>query len=272
MSTQVRDAAVGAPAARRGWAKLRQVLYPLAVLAGILAALEAVLRLASVPTYVLPTPSAVGAALFENRQLLLKHTTVTAVEALLGFFAGNALGVLLAVLFVYSRTMERALFPVAQTVRSIPVVALAPLFLLWFGNGMTPKVLTAALISFFPTLVNVFRGLSSVDRSSLELMYTLAATPSQVFWKLRWPAALPYLFSALKIASASAVIGALVAEWVGSDTGLGYLVITSTYEFRVELLWATIAVTSLLAIALYEIVDFFEKRVIPWHESVGSPE
>jgi NitT/TauT family transport system permease protein len=240
---------------------------PLLIIAGVIAALEILLRVMAVPFYVLPTPSVIAMAIYENRALLWLHAQVTIVEALIGFVVGNAIGIGLAVMFVYSRTLEKSLFPIAQTVRSIPVVALAPLFLLWFGNGMTPKVVTAALISFFPTLVNAFRGLTSVDRMALELMHTLAATPAQAFWKLRWPASLPYMFAALKIATASAIIGALVAEWVGSDKGLGFLVVSSTYEFRVELLWATIVVTSLLAVVLFEIVAFVERRLVPWQES-----
>ena len=132
--------------------------------------------------------------LIENAGLLARHAWITIVEATLGFVVGNLVGVGLAVAFLYSRGLERGLFPIAQTIRSIPIVALAPLFLLWFGNGMSPKIMTAVLICFFPTLVNTFRGLSSVDRLNLELFHTLAASPWQVFWKVRWPAALPYMF------------------------------------------------------------------------------
>ena len=237
---------------------------PVAVIVGLCLVLEVLLRVFDVPSYIMPTPSAILLEIVKSWQLLWRHAQVTIIEAALGFALGNAVGVALAVAFLYSRTLERSLFPVAQTIRSIPVVALAPLFLLWFGNGMAPKVITAALICFFPTLVNTYRGLTSVDRLHVELMHSLAASPTKTFWTIRWPAALPYLFSALKIASATAIIGALVAEWIGSDVGLGYLVVTSTYEYRVEQLWATIVVTAALAIVAFEVIAFAERRIITW--------
>jgi NitT/TauT family transport system permease protein len=248
------------------WSAIGNALMPFAIGGGILLALEIGLWLGNVPSYILPRPSLVGLTIVGNADLLARHAWVTIVEATLGFVVGNLIGILLAVVFLYSRHLERGLFPIAQTIRSIPVVALAPLFLFWFGNGLTPKVITAALICFFPTLVNTFRGLTSVDRLNLELFHTLAASPAQVFWKVRWPAALPSIFAALKIASASAIIGALIAEWIGSDRGLGYLVVTSTYEYRVELLWATITVTSVIAIIAFELIVLWERYAIPWQD------
>jgi len=262
------EAPQGASLLRRLWDRL----IPFTATLGILVSIEVFLRLADVPSYVLPRPTLILQTLWSNAGLLLRHTGITVLEASLGFFVGNAVGVLLAIVFLYSRSLERSLFPVAQTIRSIPVVALAPLFLLWFGNGLSPKVITAALICFFPTLVNTFRGLASVDRLNLELMHTLAASPSQVFWKVRWPAALPHIFTALKIASASAIIGALIAEWVGSDKGLGYLVVTSTYEYRVELLWATICVTSIIAVISFELIAWAERRLVPWHDETAATD
>ncbi len=261
------------PAARPNlWRKLYSYRNALLIILGILLVWELGSRWLQVPTYIMPKPSEIGAALVQHRALLWRNLLVTALEAILGFLAGNGVAILLAIVFVHSRTLEQSLFPLALTIRSIPVVALAPLFLLWFGNGLLPKVIIAALICFFPTLVNMTRGLNSVDRSSLELMYTLAASPWQVFAKLRWPAALPYLLSALKISSAAAVIGALVAEWIGSDRGLGYLVVMSTFEFRIELLWATIAVTSAFAILLFQMVNLLERVMIPWHDSLSQIE
>jgi NitT/TauT family transport system permease protein len=252
--------------------KILDKATPFLATAIILLGLEFLLRVFNVPSYVLPRPTQVFSAVVTNADLLLRNTWITVIEATLGFVVGNAIGIALAVVFLYSRPLERSLFPVAQTIRSIPVVALAPLFLLWFGNGMAPKVITAALICFFPTLVNTVRGLTSVDRLHLELLHSLAATRAQLFWKVQWPAALPYVFTALKIASASAIIGALIAEWVGSDRGLGFLVVTSTYEFRVELLWATICVTSVLAVLSFELIAWSERWLVPWSEDTSNRE
>jgi NitT/TauT family transport system permease protein len=184
---------------------------------------------------------------------------ITALEAALGFIIGNTAGVLLAILFVHSSTIERGVYPMAVAMRSVPFVALAPILVIWLGNGLTPKVIIAALVSFFPTLVNTTRGLRAVDPEALELMQTLSATPWQVLWRLRWPSAMPFLFSALKISAAGTVLGAVVAEWIGSDVGLGYVVLMTTYEFRIPLLWASIAVTSTMAMTLFGLVILAER-------------
>lgn len=252
--------------------KLFGALLPLAIGIATLLALEVILRVGNVPSYILPRPSEVGAAILNHLSLLTRNAGVTLLEATIGFAVGNIVGIGLAMVFLYSRSLERGLFPIALVARSIPIVAVVPLFVLWFGNGLTPKVVTAAIICFFPTLVNTFRGFTSVDRLYLELFHTLAASQWQIFWKVRWPAALPYIFSALKIASASAVIGALVAEWIGSDKGLGYLIVTSTYEYRVEDLWAAITVSSIIAIAAFEVIAIWERYAISWYgtDEVGA--
>ena len=166
------------------------------------------------------------------------------IEAAGGFFIGNAVAILLAILFVHNKTMERTLFPIAVAVRTIPIIAIAPILVLLLGNGYAPKIVIAALICFFPTLVNMVRGLESVEASALELMRVLSATRRQILFKLRLPSSLPFLFAALKISTASSVIGAIVAEWIGADTGLGYLIVISTFEFRTGLLYATTVVAS----------------------------
>ncbi|MDB5079855.1 MAG: transporter permease [Chloroflexi bacterium] len=261
------------PPRRRNWLKhLRGYMLSMSVIVGILVVWEVFEIIMAVPTYVLPRPSVIGETMVKNFDLLLRNFGVTALEAGLGFMLGNSVAILIAILFVHSPSMERALFPVAITIRSMPIVALAPLFLLWFGTGITPKVIIAALSAFFPTLVNAVRGFNSVDKSNLEMMYTLAASRWQIFTKLRWPAALPYIFAALKISTAACVIGALVAEWIGSDRGLGYLVVVSTFEFKIELLWATIAVTSLFTTLLFQLVGWIERWAIPWNRNAGQVE
>ena len=267
-------AQLNAPKRGMAWlrAQLQRAIIPALVIVGILVVWEVVELILKVPVYVLPRPSVIGHAIIVNRALLLRHLVPTVEEALLGFLIGNSLAVLLAISFVYSRTLERSLYPVAITLRSIPVVAITPLLLLWLGNGIAPKVAIAALSAFFPTLVNMVQGLTSVETPALELMHTLSANRRQIFTKMRWPAALPYLFSALKIASASSVLGAIVAEWIGSDKGLGYLIVVSTFEFRIELLWANIAIASLLAVLSFALVGAIERRVVWWKDTPAEPE
>ena len=237
---------------------------PLLLLVAILACWEIAGVYLRLPEYILPAPSKIAGAFVQHQALLARHVVPTAQEAALGFVFGNGLAIILAVAFVHSATTERVVYPLAVAMRSIPFVALAPILLIWLGNGPAPKVALASLGCFFPTLVNVVRGLKALDREAFELMYTLSASWWQVLWKLRWPTAMPYLFSALKIAAPSCVIGAIGAEWIGSDQGLGYLVVTSTYEFRIPLLWAVIAVASAMAIGLFLAVVWAEHWLAPW--------
>lgn len=251
------------PLARQG-RRLVHGLTPVAGLASAIVLWEAVVRLLRVPPYLVPAPTAVWDALVANRALLLANTWPTVIEALAGFALGNAVAVLLAIVFVHNKVLERAFYPVAITVRTIPIVAVAPVLVILLGNGLEPKIAIAALISFFPTLVNMVRGLEAVDRELLELMHVLSATKREVFFKVRLYSSLPYLFSALKIATTSSVLGAIVAEWIGTNAGLGYLIIQATYDFRTPLLYATMAVASLIAVVFFAAVGVVERRVVRW--------
>ena len=240
----------------------------LAGIALLLALWEGAVALWKVPLYVLPAPSAIGQQIVRDWPLLWRHAQPTIVEAAGGFALGNGVAIALAAVFVHSPPLNRALFPVAIGLRTVPLVAITPLLLVWLGNGYAPKVVIAALISFFPTLVNATRGLSALDQQALDLLHTMSASRWQEFTKVRWPSSLPYLFSALKIASTSAVLGAVVAEWIGSDKGLGYLVVASTFEFRIARLWATIAVSTAIALAGFLLVVLAERVLVPWRDEV----
>lgn len=234
---------------------------------GLLAMLlywELHVRVFHVPEFLIPAPSQVARSLVEEWPALQRNTGATLIESVGGFFAGNGIAILLAVMFVHNKHAERTLYPLAVAIRTVPIIAIAPILVLLFGNGYTPKIIIAALISFFPTLVNMVRGLESVEPTALELMRVLSASPSQVFWKLRVPSSLPFLFAALKIAATSCVIGAIVSEWIGADTGLGYLITISTFEFRTGLLYAAMVVGSLMALALFGAVVLVERLVVRW--------
>ena len=151
----------------------------------------------------------------------------TAIEAISGFALGNVSAIIIATVFVHKKSLEDAFFPLVVLINTIPVVAKAPILVLLFGNGMEPKIAIAALICFFPTLVNMVRGLESVNPQAMELMRVLSASKTEIFFKLRLQNSLPYLFSALKIAASTAVIGAIVGEWIGSMKGIGALIIQS---------------------------------------------
>ncbi|MCZ4072094.1 ABC transporter permease [Agrobacterium sp. LMR679] len=218
----------------------------------------------SVPTFMAPSPVAVLYAFRENASILWTNLLPTLMEAALGFVLGNLVAILLAVWFVYSRTAEKAFYPVAVIIKSIPIIALAPILVLLFGNGVTPKIIIAGLICFFPTLVNMVQGLKSASPAMLDLMRVLSASNAEIFWKVRLPASLPFLFAALKIAATSSVMGAIVAEWIGSSFGLGALIIEATYNFRSPLLYATVVIAAALAVVLFFAVSIIEKKVIRW--------
>lgn len=251
---------------------LNRVLPPLMVVLGLLALWQVLHATGTVKPFILPGPGAVAHEWLKQFHVIVKHTRPTAYEALVGFALGNVSAIVLAILFVHSSFAERALYPVALGFRSIPIVALAPILVLSIGNGTTPRSLIAGFLTFFPTLVNMIRGLRSVDSEAAELMHSLSASWWQVLWKLRWPASMPFLFAALKISAGSCFLGAIVAEWVGSLQGLGYLIILAGSQFRIPLLWATILTASALALTAFFFVSLIEARVLRWAKGGVLPE
>ncbi|MDG4894837.1 MAG: ABC transporter permease [Mesorhizobium sp.] len=238
------------------------IALPLLGAASILLAWQYLLPLLGVPAYIVPTPTAIFGVFQKNFSLLIDNLRPTLIEALAGFVIGNLAAVLLAVLFVHSRVLQAAYFPIVLFFNTIPILALSPIIILIFGLGMTPKIVIAAVICFFPTLVNMIRGLDSASDNEHELFRVLSATRSEIFWSLRLPRALPMLFSSLRIASATAVIGAIVGEWIGSDKGLGALIIQATFNYQSDRLYAAIVLSSSLSIALFCLVVLIERRVI----------
>jgi len=215
--------------------------------------------------FIAPAPTAVVATLYDQFGILMANLLPTAIEALLGFLIGNALAILAATLFVHQRAAEEAFFPMAVMFHTIPVMAYAPILVLLLGNGMETKVAIAALICFFPTLVNMTRGLRAVSPQQLELFRILSATRSEIFFKLRLKSSLPFLFSALKIAAATSVIGAIVGEWIGATTGIGALIIQATYNFNSPLLYATIVVGSLFSATFFGVISWLERFFVKWN-------
>lgn len=237
---------------------------PIVAVIGLIALWQGIVWFFQVPTYIAPGPGEVVATFRDNADTLWNNFWPTFFEAVLGFFFGNLIAILLAIVFVHSRFAERAFFPIAVFINTIPIIAIAPILVLIFGNGYAPKIIIAALICFFPTLVNMVRGLRAVSPATLDLMRVLSASNSEIFWKVRMQSSLPFLFAALKIASTTCVIGAIVAEWIGSNYGLGALIIEATFNFRSPLLYATVFTAALLAVILFSLVSFAESRLIRW--------
>ena len=190
--------------------KLTATIIPIGTAAALVIAWQLGVRGFGVPAYIAPAPSDVATTFVQKFPLLMQNFWPTFIESVTGFVVGNLAAILIAVAFVHSRNVERAFFPIAVFINTIPILAIAPILVLIFGPGLTAKVVIAALICFFPTLVNMVRGLQSVSPQTLELARILSASKSEVFWKMRLPSSLPFLFSALKISATTSVIGAIV--------------------------------------------------------------
>ena len=267
-------AVAAAPAAGHGRDRDNPVRRTLLSLLGILAVLalwQAVMVVFKVPHFIAATPLETIGALREQAKILAINAWPTIVETIGGFVVGNVIAVLIAIGFVHNRTFQHTVYPLAVTVRTLPIVAISPILVLLLGNGYAPKIAIAALITFFPTLVNMVDGLNAVDAQAQELMHVLSATKWEVFRYLRWPTSLPYLFSALRIASTASLLGAIVAEWIGSNKGLGYLILAATYDYRTPLLYATMAVASAVALALFGLISLLENYFVPWRRTGGTP-
>lgn len=271
MSGFVADAAEQARfAARKRRLLWRKRLLPLAAVGVLLFLWWAAVVAFDIKPFIAPSPVAVLRILMQRFDILMANLLPTAIEAVCGFLLGNLAAIVIATVFVHKRTAEEALFPIAVMINTIPVVAKAPILVLLLGNGMEPKIAIAALICFFPTLVNMVRGLQDVNPQALELMRVLSASQREVFFKIRVQNSLPYLFSALKIAASTSVIGAIVGEWIGSTKGIGALIIQATYAFDTPLLYATIVVGSTFSACFFGVIGLIERRVVKWKfERVG---
>ncbi|MCX5497155.1 ABC transporter permease [Kaistia dalseonensis] len=242
--------------------RLGAVALPVFGAASILLIWQFLVPALGMPAYILPTPLAVAAKLVTDWRFLLENARPTIIESALGFLFGNAVAILLAIVFVHSRTIRGAYFPVVLVFNTIPILALAPIIILIFGLGMLPKVIIAAVICFFPTLVNMVRGLQLQSANEMELMRVLSANRVEVFLHLRLPRSVPLLFASLRIAATSCVIGAIVGEWIGSNQGLGALIIQSTFNYQSDRLFAAVFIASALGLIFYGLVAAVEHRFV----------
>ncbi len=222
---------------------------------------EIVVHLFKVPTYILPAPERVIMKLINAPGLLSKHALISGPEIIIGFTLAAIGGFLSAVAIVYSQRIEQALEPFLVVSQVILKVALAPLFLIWFGHGIEPKIIIAATIAFFPVLVNTVLGLRSVDREILELMDSIAASKREIFLRVRLPNSLPYILPSLKVAALLSVVGAMVGEFVGADKGLGYLMVVADVSLDTELLFAALFVVTVIGLVMYGAIGLVERRI-----------
>ena len=252
-------------------ALLHRWLAPGLVVLFAVGAWEAAVRVTATPRWLLPPPSAVARTLVTDRALLLEHAWPTLIVILLGFGLALLAGVLLAVAIAGSPILERAVYPLIIASQTVPVPALAPLLLVWFGYGLLPKVLVAALVGFFPIVVNSVDGLRATDGEVLALLRSFGAGRWTSFRLARLPSALPFVFSGAKVAVAVCVIGAIFGELVGAKAGLGYLLTRAIAQFQTERVVAAVLLLSLIAIGLFAAVAAAERVLLPWRRYVDVP-
>lgn len=249
---------------------MRRWLLPVLLLAALLALWQlacstgAIADALNLEPYLVPSPAEIASSLWENRELLAENAWVTLREMLLGILAALAVGVGFAVLMHLSRLLRDAAYPLVVASQTIPILVIAPILVVWFGYGITPKIVIVALICFFPITVNALDGLRSVDPEAVKMMRSLNASRRQRFWRVEVPAALPNLFTGIKIAVVIAPIGAVFAEWAGSDAGLGRLILSDSAYFEVARQFATVAVLSAMALVLIGLTALAERRVVTW--------
>jgi NitT/TauT family transport system permease protein len=274
-----RNAASAPSQARRTFSPQRHLigslmnwLAPLGVILAVLIAWALLVRFLAIPDYLLPAPQAIAARIVKEWPLLQKHGAYTLLSVLTGFAASIVVGVPLAFAIVISRGMERAIMPFLVMSQTIPKVAIAPILVVWLGFGILPKIAIVFLISFFPIVVSTVAGLKSVESDMIDLVRSMGAGTPKIMLRVRGPSALPQMFAGLKIAVCLAVVGAVVGEFVGSDRGLGFLLLTSTGTLDGTLVWAALVVLIAMGVILFALVAKIERLVIPWHVSMRADD
>lgn len=252
------------------WSNIRSKLPALFLVILLVALLELVTRVAGIPGYIMPAPSVVALALADNHALLLMHSGVT----LSAVASGLALAILLALLIALAmdrwQPLKEALYPLLVISQAIPIFALAPILLIWFGIGLLPKVLIVALVCFFPLAVNLVEGLDQVDPDALDLMKTMQANNWMITKSVRLPSAMPYFFSGLKIAATYSVLGAIIGEWLGARAGLGIYMLRATHSYRLSHLFAAILVVIALSLIMFKLAEISGRLAMPWQKEKNT--
>jgi NitT/TauT family transport system permease protein len=247
-----------------------EYVVPAVTLVGALALWEAATYAFKIPRFIMPAPSAILGEGWEWRYRFINHTWVTLYETLGGFALSIAVGVPLAVLIVYSPALKSALYPLIVLTQSVPKIAIAPVLLLVVGHGEFPKVIVAFLVAFFPVVVDTATGLAATPPELLDLSRSYRASAFKTFVKVRLPMALPFFFAGAKVAITLSVIGAVVGEFVGSDAGLGYVILSATSYWKTELAFSSMILLSVMAILLFGAVSLVERLTCPWLAPAGE--
>lgn len=243
---------------------LREITYPLTTFFIVLIVWQLMDFLFKIKEVILPNPLEILYQIVNNFGILISHTYITMCEAIFGFVVGSALALSTAILFVYSSKSKKALYPYAIALKATPLYALAPVLVVWFGNGMLSKIVMSAMVAFFPVLVGSVKGFTAIEPEALDLFKSFSASDTQIFSKLRFPSALPYILPSLKIATTLAVVGATIAEFTGATNGIGHLIVNSSYYLETSMMFAGIIFISIAGILFFYLIDLIEKKIVFW--------
>ena len=246
---------------RRSWVESAQTFF---AVAGLVVAWEVLCRVLEVPKWLLPAPSQIVEETWEIRNVLPLHFGATLAAVVGGFVLAVVTGIPLAVLVVYSPFMRRVVFPVLLTLQSVPKVALAPILVVVLGSNELPRIVITVLVAFFPLVISSATGLMSVPPELIELSRACKASKWSELWRIRLPYAIPFIFAGLKVAISLAVVGAVVAEFVNADSGLGFLIVTSTAFFKVPVAFGALIILSIMGVVLFQLVVIAERVFFPW--------
>jgi NitT/TauT family transport system permease protein len=250
--------------------RISGLLYPIGTLAAVLVVWEVAARLFSIPTFLLPPPSLIAQSMYTHAAVLADESMETTLEILLGFGLSIAVGVPLALAIFLWPPVARTVYPLLVSSQAVPKVAVAPLFLVWFGFGLLPKVLIAFLIAFFPVVINTAMGLASIEREKIYLAQSMGLGRLATFFKIQLPNALPSIFAGLKISITLAVVGAVVGEFVAGQAGLGYLMLLANGNMDTALLFAGIVALTILGVVFFALIGVIERLVVPAHTIEGA--
>ncbi|TEB07590.1 putative aliphatic sulfonates transport permease protein SsuC [Pelotomaculum schinkii] len=239
--------------------------FPLGFVVLLLVTWEYLVRWKAVQEWILPGPALIARTLADNLPLILKHTQTTLMECLAGFTLAIILSFVLAFVMDEVPLLRRALYPLLIASQTVPIISVAPLFIIWFGYGVMPKIIVVILVCFFPIALSLLGGLAAVDREYLELFRSMKATRLDIFRMVKLPLALPSFFSGLKIAASYSVMGAVIGEWLGAKEGLGMYMTIAQRSFQVDRVFAAILTITVLSAALFALVVLIERLVIPWN-------
>ncbi|RKF41737.1 ABC transporter permease [Agrobacterium deltaense] len=243
------------------------IIRPILLVVFLVVLWDLSIRLFAIPAYLIPTPLDVAVQTYAQWPMLLAESVPTLQATVGGFILSVVVGVPLAMMIAYSKMIESYVYPLLVFSQSIPKVAIAPLFVVWFGFGLMPKVIVAFLLGFFPIVVSTVLGFKSLEADMIDLAKSMGSTRLKMFFKISLPNALPAIFASMKVSITLAVVGAVVGEFVGSNSGIGYVLQRANGNFDLPLMFSALIVLSLMGVVLFMVIDIAEKLMLPWHIS-----